>query len=117
MAFPTSPVNAQTAVVNGITYVYNASNLTWTRQANGSATLGSLTLASQLTTTAILATGTTTTGTLNVSSSGTIGGSLTVNAGNVTLNTGSLNVTSGNIYSGGALVPNITTMLTYNLAF
>jgi hypothetical protein len=117
MAFPTSPVNAQTAVVNGITYVYNASNLTWTRQANGSATLGSLTLASQLTTTAIVATGTTTTATLAVTGSGTIGASLTVSTGNVTLSSGSLNIVAGNIYSGGALVPNITTMLTYNLAF
>ena len=32
MAFPSSPVNNQTAVVNGITYVYNSTNQTWTRQ-------------------------------------------------------------------------------------
>ena len=32
MSFPSSPSNNQTAVVNGITYVYNASKTVWTRQ-------------------------------------------------------------------------------------
>lgn len=36
MAFPSSPSNGQTALVNGITYVYNSSNGTWTRQATQS---------------------------------------------------------------------------------
>lgn len=31
MAFPASPVNGQTAVVNGISYVYNSSSSSWTR--------------------------------------------------------------------------------------
>lgn len=31
MAFPTSPVNNQTAVVNGITYAYSSANNAWTR--------------------------------------------------------------------------------------
>lgn len=31
MSFPTSPSNNQTAIVNGITYVYNSTNTTWTR--------------------------------------------------------------------------------------
>lgn len=31
MSFPSSPVNNQTAVVNGITYIYNSTNNTWKR--------------------------------------------------------------------------------------
>jgi hypothetical protein len=39
MAFPLSPVNNQIAIVNGITYIYNSTNGTWTRKTynlNGS---------------------------------------------------------------------------------
>ena len=32
MSFPTSPVNGATTVVNGITYIYNATNNAWKRQ-------------------------------------------------------------------------------------
>ena len=32
MALPTSPTNGQTAVLNGITYVYNSTNNAWKRQ-------------------------------------------------------------------------------------
>lgn len=32
MAFPTSPINGQTTIVNGITYVYNSTNNAWKRQ-------------------------------------------------------------------------------------
>jgi hypothetical protein len=32
MAFPSSPTNNQTTVINGITYTYNSTNATWTRQ-------------------------------------------------------------------------------------
>jgi hypothetical protein len=32
MALPTSPVNGQTATLNGITYVYNSTNNAWKRQ-------------------------------------------------------------------------------------
>lgn len=32
MAFPSSPINGQTATVNSITYVYNSSKNTWKRQ-------------------------------------------------------------------------------------
>jgi hypothetical protein len=34
MSFPTSPVNNQVAVVNGITYTYNSTNGTWTRKTS-----------------------------------------------------------------------------------
>ena len=34
MSFPSSPSNNQTAIVNGITYVYNASKTVWTRQTS-----------------------------------------------------------------------------------
>jgi hypothetical protein len=33
MAFPTSPVNGQVTIVNGISYVYNSTKNTWKRQA------------------------------------------------------------------------------------
>lgn len=33
MSFPTTPTNGQQAVVNGITYIYNATNNAWKRQA------------------------------------------------------------------------------------
>lgn len=32
MSFPTSPVNGATTTVNGITYIYNATNNAWKRQ-------------------------------------------------------------------------------------
>ena len=32
MSFPTSPVNGATTVVNGISYIYNATNNAWKRQ-------------------------------------------------------------------------------------
>ena len=32
MSFPTTPTNGQIATLNGITYVYNSTNLAWTRQ-------------------------------------------------------------------------------------
>ena len=31
MSFPVSPANNATAIVNGINYIYNATNKTWTR--------------------------------------------------------------------------------------
>jgi hypothetical protein len=34
MAFPSSPTNNQTAVVNGITYTYNSTLHSWTRNTN-----------------------------------------------------------------------------------
>ena len=33
MSFPSNPIDGQTAIVNGITYVYNASNKSFTRVA------------------------------------------------------------------------------------
>lgn len=32
MAFPTAPIDGQTTIVNGITYVYNSTNNAWKRQ-------------------------------------------------------------------------------------
>ena len=47
MAFPSSPANNQTNVINGITYTYNSTNTTWTRLtttgANVSAYYGTFT--------------------------------------------------------------------------
>jgi hypothetical protein len=33
MSFPSSPINGQTTTLNGITYIYNATNNAWKRQA------------------------------------------------------------------------------------
>jgi hypothetical protein len=113
MAFPTSPANGSTAVVNGITYVYSSSNSTWTRQANGAATLGSLTLASSLIASGATITGVTSTGTLTVSGTSNTGSIIA--AGNVTA--GNV-IVAGNIFTiGGVLYPTLTTLLTYQLAF
>ncbi len=44
MSFPTSPVNGATTVVNGITYIYNATNNAWKRQTlTDIATAGNIT--------------------------------------------------------------------------
>jgi hypothetical protein len=42
MSFPTNPANNSTTIVNGITYVYNASYGTWTRVPWSSYTASSL---------------------------------------------------------------------------
>jgi len=42
MAFPSSPLNGETTLVNGINYVYSSSTNSWTRQV---ASLGNLTVA------------------------------------------------------------------------
>jgi len=76
MSFPIGPVNNQTAVVNGITYVYSSANNAWTR-----VTATNLTLAGNLTTGG------------NV----TIAGNLTVQGNTTTLNTETLTVEDLNI--------------------
>jgi hypothetical protein len=51
MSFPSSPINGQTTIVNGITYIYNATNNAWKRQTATSITLsGNLTANRVLTT-------------------------------------------------------------------
>ncbi len=35
MAFPSSPINGQTAVVNNITYTYNSSTNSWRKTVSG----------------------------------------------------------------------------------
>ena len=50
MAFPSSPVDSQTAVVNGITYYYQASTNAWRRFTGGSnLQLNTLTVSNQIT--------------------------------------------------------------------
>ena len=39
MAFPTTPTDGQTTVVNGITYVYSLASNSWTRQSTGFVTV------------------------------------------------------------------------------
>ena len=39
MAFPTSPINGQVAIVNGIRYTYATATNSWTRSPAGNATL------------------------------------------------------------------------------
>lgn len=49
MSFPTSPINGATTVVNGITYIYNATNNAWKRQALTSLTTGNITASGNVT--------------------------------------------------------------------
>lgn len=39
MAFPTSPSNGQTTVINGVTYIYDSTYRSWTRQSQSLTTL------------------------------------------------------------------------------
>ena len=72
MSFPISPSNGQTAVLNGITYVYSSANTAWTRVAQGSTTTVSLLISGTATSTS------TTTGALQVVGGAGVGGSLNV---------------------------------------
>ena len=47
MAFPSNPVNNQTAVVNGIVYIYDSSNDSWTRVSSVAANQGGVLQVSQ----------------------------------------------------------------------
>lgn len=46
MSFPTSPANGDTAIVNGITYIYNQANNAWKRQALTNVSITNLTVSS-----------------------------------------------------------------------
>jgi hypothetical protein len=61
MSFPTSPTNGQTTVVNGVTYIFESVNRTWTRL-----TSADLTIAGNLTAANVIATANTTTNKLYV---------------------------------------------------
>jgi len=52
MSFPTSPANNQTATVNGISYVYNSTEGSWTRITLSSTTVGPVTFNSNTITSA-----------------------------------------------------------------
>ena len=94
MAFPLSPTNGQTTILNGITYVYNSTYGAWTRIATATPTLVASTTAST----------TTASGALVVA--GGVGVAGTVTAGNI--------VTVNGIYnsSGVSLSQNSTSSAT-----
>jgi hypothetical protein len=48
MAFPTSPINGQQALVNGIQYVYVSSKNAWNRQTGTVSVTGGFTVAGNL---------------------------------------------------------------------
>jgi hypothetical protein len=82
MSFPISPTNGQLAALNGITYVYNSTNLSWTRVQQ------SITATITLSVTSTASSVSTTTGALVVAGGVGIGG----------------NLYASNIYSNGSKV-------------
>ena len=72
MSFPLSPINGQTAVLNGITYVYSSANTAWTRVAQGTTSTVSLVISGTATSTSTI------TGALQVAGGAGIGGNLNV---------------------------------------
>ena len=99
MSFPTSPVNGATTVVNGITYIYNATNNAWKRQ-----TLTDLTVSG-----GIVAGG-------NITAAGNISTANISLTGGVTFPDAS-RITSGLVYDLDAIRPDgrtSTFRLTYN---
>ena len=98
MSFPTSPVNGQTSVVNGITYSYSTSTTAWTRVA------GQVTATTYLSITSNTGASSTTTGALQIVGGVGIGGGLFV-GGTITATNfvGSMSGTSSNAnnISGG----------------
>ena len=53
MSFPTSPANNQTALVNGINYVYNSTESSWTRITVSSPNVGPVSFNSNTITSAV----------------------------------------------------------------
>lgn len=81
MSFPISPTNGQTAVLNGITYVYNSTATSWTRVTTSGISVSNVAI------TGANASVSTTTGALTVTGGVGIAGNLNV---------------GGNIYSAGS---------------
>jgi hypothetical protein len=113
MSFPTSPINGQQAVLNGITYTYSSANTSWTRLVQGITATVSLSLSSTTQSTS------TTTGALVVAGGIGVGGNIysggihviqnSTNASSTT--TGALIVQggagiAGNAYIGGNVYTN-----------
>ena len=91
MAFPVSPVNNQTATVNGINYIYSSANSSWTRvpytsvSATTLTATGNVTGGNILSSGSLIVSGNSTVNGLTVNNSVTIGTTLGV-TGNVTAN-------------------------------
>jgi hypothetical protein len=79
MSFPSSPINGQTAVLNNITYVFNSTYQSWTRQVSTPTTVANFTVTNGTASTS------TSTGALIVTGGAGIGG----------------NVYAGNVYTSG----------------
>lgn len=100
-AFPTSPVNGQTANVNGVTYTYSSALTAWTVTSGG----GSLTVASAVSATGNITGGNILTSGL-MSATGNIISGANISSGNIL--TGGLSL-SGNVLSAILATANITT--------
>ena len=116
MSFPLSPVNGQTATLNGIAYSYSTSTQAWTRVLSSTLTYNSIFLTNTTTSTS------TNTGALIVAGGVGIGSNLTVagtstfygnvlpgadsvyNLGSSSTQWKSLYVSSSTIYIGGTAV-------------
>ena len=82
MSFPLAPSNNQTAVLNGLTYIYNSSNLSWTRVTQFITGTTSLVISGTTPTTS------TTTGALVVAGGVGIGGNLNIGGSFISTGTG-----------------------------
>jgi hypothetical protein len=98
VAFPLSPINGQTAVLNGITYAYNSTKGAWIRVA------GTVTATSVLSVTSATQSTGTTTGALVVTGGVGIGGNLYQNGIHVISNTAtSTSTTTGALIVAGGV--------------
>lgn len=78
MAFPTSPVNGQTATVNGILYTYASATNSWKKTVT---TVGNLTITNTVGAGVLTVTGNATTG--NITTTGNVAASYVIASGNV----------------------------------
>ena len=105
MAFPVSPVNNQTATVNGINYIYSSANSSWTRvpytsvSATTLTATGNVTGGNILSSGSLIVSGNSTVNALTVNNSVTVGSTLGV-TGNV--NTNAVYTTAGILWAGNS---------------
>ena len=123
MAFPSTPVNGQLAVINNITYVYNSSINSWRKTASALSNVAitnTLTVGGNLAVTSNTTSTSTTTGALTVG--GGIGVAGNVTASNVYTTTGVFWSGNGAAYSSGsggsdpALAANVGTLYLGNIS-
>jgi len=99
MSFPSSPTNNQQAIINGTTYIYNATARTWTRT---SAPIANLVVSNNLTVSNANITANVTAGNVTISRNLTASNAIitsNITAGNVTISS-NLSVTQSGLFRG-----------------